>query len=162
MIIMIKTLDESNRPAWAALYKDYANFYGMPMTDATLEAVWGWVQAGISLQGRVAMNEAGEVVGLMHFRAMPSPLRGSEVGFLDDLYVAPEHRGSGVVNAMLSAFKEEALAHDWPFVRWITREKNYRARTVYDRSADQTDWVLYQMNSINYKISFDLIFMSSK
>lgn len=149
MGIMIKTLDDSNRPAWEALYKDYADFYGVPMTDATLEAVWGWVQTGIRLQGRIAINEAGEIVGLMHFRGMPSPLRGAEVGFLDDLYVAPEHRGSGVVNAMLSALKEEARANDWPFVRWITREKNYRARTVYDRSAEQTDWVLYQMNSMN-------------
>lgn len=149
MNIMIKTLDESNRPAWEELYKGYADFYGMPMTDATLETVWGWVQAGVHLQGRIALNEAGEFVGLMHFRGMPSPLRGAEVGFLDDLYVAPEHRGSGAVNAMLSALKEEARVHDWPFVRWITREKNYRARTVYDRNAEQTDWILYQMKSIS-------------
>ena len=146
MTITIKTPDESNREAWESLYRGYATYYDMLMTDSTLGTVWCWIQSGKSLQGRIAVDETGQAVGLMHFRAMPSPLRGSEVGFLDDLFVNPAHRGSGVVTVMLSALKEEASAQGWPFVRWITRENNYRARTVYDRAAQQTNWVTYQLN----------------
>jgi len=143
--ITIKTPDESNRQAWESLYRGYAKYYDTLMTDSILETVWSWIQSG-RLQGRIAVDEGGQAVGLMHFRAMPSPLRGSEVGFLDDLFVNPAHRGGGVVTAMLSVLKEEASAQGWPLVRWITREKNYRARTVYDRIAQQTNWVTYQFN----------------
>jgi GNAT superfamily N-acetyltransferase len=144
-MITIKTPDESSRQGWESLFRGYAKYYDMPMTDSTLETVWSWIQSG-RLQGRIAVDEGGQALGLMHFRVMISPLRGSEVGFLDDLFVIPAHRGSGVVTVMLSALKEEASAQGWPLVRWITRENNYRARTVYDRAAQQTNWVTYQLN----------------
>jgi len=145
MSFAIKALDDDSRRSWEALYKGYATYYGMPMPEATLDTVWRWIQDGKLLQGRIAVKDNGEAVGLMHFRSMPSPLRGVEVGFLDDLFVAPQYRGSGVVTALVAALKEEASANGWPLVRWITRENNYRARAVYDRMAEKTDWVTYQL-----------------
>lgn len=137
---------ESDREEWAALYHGYADYYGMPMDDVTLDTVWGWLQSPAEpLQGRLMRDANGKAIGLMHFRAMPSPLRGSHIGFLDDLFVAPAHRGSGAVDALLSALGEEAERQGWPLVRWITREHNYRARAVYDRCAEKTDWVTYQL-----------------
>lgn len=146
MTMTIRTPGKHDRPAWESLYTGYATYYGMPISEATLDTVWGWIQEGSRLQGRIVVNEKGQAVGIMHFRAMPSPLRGAEVGFLDDLFVAPEHRGSGAVISLISALKEEARQYGWPFVRWITRDNNYRARAVYDRTAVQTDWVTYQLS----------------
>ena len=37
----------------------------------------------------VANNEEKRPVGLMHFREIVSPLRGKNVGFLDDLFAVP-------------------------------------------------------------------------
>ena len=56
----------------------------------------------------------------MHFREMPSPLRGKKVGFLDDLFVLPESRGTGVVDEMFKKLSKESAKNWWPFVRWIT------------------------------------------
>jgi ribosomal protein S18 acetylase RimI-like enzyme len=81
----------------------------------------------------------------MHFRAIPSPIRGAIVGFLDDLYVRPEYRGEGVVDALFKALDESARTNHWPFVRWITAENNYRGRGVYDKVAEKTQWLTYQM-----------------
>ena len=44
----------------------------------------------------------------MHIRQMLSPLRGCHVGFLDDVYVKPECRGFGVVDALFQALEEVA------------------------------------------------------
>jgi len=38
----------------------------------------------------------GNIVGFAHYRRMPSPLRGQDIGFLDDLFVDPEHRGQRI------------------------------------------------------------------
>ena len=83
---------------------------------------------------------------MMHYREMPSPLRGARAGFLDDLFVKPEYRGQGVVDALFKELKDEARDRSWPFVRWITADDNYRGRAVYDRVAERTKWLTYQLS----------------
>ena len=89
----------------------------------------------------------GKLIGFMHYREMPSPLRGSLVGFLDDLYVHPAHRGTGAVQLLFKELKGVARQNGWPYVRWITATDNHRARSVYDKISDTIDFVTYQMPS---------------
>jgi len=85
------------------------------------------------------------LVGFAHFRGMPSPLRGQMIGFLDDLFVVPDHRSGGAAAALILAVQAEAKAQGWGVVRWITRDDNYRARGLYDKLAEKTNWALYEM-----------------
>ena len=78
---------------------------------------------------------------------MPSPLRGAEIGFLDDLFVGTRARGSGVAEALLREVDRVAGQRGWDVVRWITRDGNYRARNVYDRLAARSDWITYEMRA---------------
>jgi len=87
------------------------------------------------------------LIGFMHFREMPSPLRGSLVGFLDDLYIHPKHRGSGAVQVLFKELKSIATQNGWPYVRWITATDNRRARAVYDKISGTIDFVTYQMQT---------------
>jgi len=77
---------------------------------------------------------------------MPSPLRGTATGFLDDLFVTPAARGSGAFECLIDAIRDLAAAEGWPQVRWITAADNARARSAYDRVATKTDWVTYQLD----------------
>ena len=81
----------------------------------------------------------------MHYREMPSPLRGQNVGFLDDLFVHPDYRGKSVVDELFAALRQAAKNRDWKFIRWITADNNYRGRAVYDKLATRTDWLTYEM-----------------
>ena len=65
--------------------------------------------------------------------------------FLDDLFVAPEARGSGVADALIGEVKKIAQKRGWSLVRWITAEDNYRGRGVYDKLATRTNWVTYDI-----------------
>ena len=78
---------------------------------------------------------------------MPSPLRGAEVGFLDDLFVDPDRRGGGTGAALLRRVDEIAASHGWSVVRWITRDNNYRARGLYDGLSHRSDWITYEMTA---------------
>ncbi len=136
-----------DREDWERLYRGYASFYRMPMTGEILDTVWSWIHDDSQpFHGLLAKDGQGRAVGLMHYREMPSPLRGARVGFLDDLFVDPAARGQGVVDALYARLREEAARHGWPFVRWITRDNNYRARALYDRLSTRTDWITYQMD----------------
>lgn len=146
MKIVVSELCLQDRPEWEALYYAYAEFYKVPMDQDILDTVWLWIfDQDNAFYALVAKDDTGCCLGLMHYRAMPSPLRGKLVGFLDDLFIKPECRGKGVVDALYQALNNDAADKGWPFIRWITAENNYRGRSVYDKLSDKTQWVTYQM-----------------
>lgn len=145
-MIEVKKMAADDRAEWEGLYHGYAKFYKVPMNDDILEAVWGWIHdENNPFYGLIARDDQGRALGLMHCRQMPSPLRGTHVGFLDDLFVLPEARGLGVVDKLYEGLNQVGLDNSWPFIRWITADNNYRARAVYDKLSDRTQWVTYQM-----------------
>jgi ribosomal protein S18 acetylase RimI-like enzyme len=146
MSIRVGPVSPHDRQQWQALYRGYAEFYQVPMNDEILDTVWGWIHDDDTpFHGLLAKDESDHAVGLMHCRPMPSPLRGAVVGFLDDLFVAPAARGTGVVEELFRALEGLAREQGWPFVRWITAADNDRARAVYDALAEKTHWVTYQL-----------------
>lgn len=147
---IIRHVEKGDRPAWERLYRGYAEFYRVDTDDAKLQTLFGWLlDPNHVCEGLVAETEAGDLLGLAHFRAMPSPLRGAEVGFLDDLFIDPTQRGSGAGEALLRKIDEIAAARGWAVVRWITRDNNYRARGLYDRLSVRSDWITYEMNAVS-------------
>lgn len=110
MKTVVSELSLNDRKGWESLYYEYAEFYQVPMDQAILDTVWSWIfDKENKFYALIAKDDSGKCLGLMHYRAMPSPLRGALVGFLDDLYVKPEVRGSGVVDALYKTLNESAL-----------------------------------------------------
>lgn len=146
----VRPLTASDWNGWRQLYQGYADFYAVETSDEKLETLFGWLlDPNHVCEGIIAVSDASTPVGLAHFRAMPSPLRGSEIGFLDDLFVDPSARGSDVASALLRAVDEIAGRRGWAVVRWITRDSNYRARGLYDHLAIRSDWITYEMTALS-------------
>ena len=111
-----------------------------------MNTIWSWIHDdNEAFWCILAKDESGKALGFMHYREMPSPLRGAKVGFLDDLFVNPRERGSGAVDALFNKLTEEAKEKGWPLVRWLTADDNYRARNVYDKLATRSMFLTYQM-----------------
>lgn len=146
--IVIEAPQDSDREGWARLYRGYADFYHVPMTDEILATVWGWIHAPEHEVGGLVARRGpgGPLVGLAHFRAFARPLRGATGLFLDDLFVNPDLRGDGVGRQLLEAVAAEARNRGLGVVRWITADDNYRARGLYDQMASRTMWVTYDMD----------------
>ena len=131
---------------WRVLYNGYAEFYKVPMTDEIADTVWGWIHdTDHEVEALVAKLPDGRLVGLAHFRAMARPLAGRVGGFLDDLFVAPDLRGTGVAEALMSRLTEICKARNWQVIRWMTAENNYRGRSFYDRISTKTNWLTYEI-----------------
>ena len=142
----VEELNHSDKEEWAKLYRGYAEFYEMEMNEGILDTVWSWILSpDIKFYAIGVSSKDGVLIGFMHFREMPSPLRGKLVGFLDDLFVHPDFRGSGAVQSLFKELKSIAVKNNWPYVRWITATDNSRARKVYDKISDPIDFVTYQM-----------------
>ncbi len=132
---------------WRRLYQGYAGFYKVPMNEDIENTVWGWIMnQDHEVEGFLAFLEGQDrPCGLAHVRRMPSPLRGTEIGFLDDLYVDPAARGNQAGKALFAALRDHARQKDWNKIRWITADDNYRARSLYDNLSSKTMWNTYEM-----------------
>lgn len=137
---------EADKQDWRTLFDGYADFYHAPMDDTVADEVWRWLMdPNHVLQGLLARGAEGHAVGLAHIRACPRSLGGCDVGFLDDLFVAPDARGSGAADALFEALRNLAAERGWPAIRWITQHFNERGRAFYDRyTSGPSDFIMYQ------------------
>ena len=145
-MITVRKIRASDREAWSALYAGYADYYQVTQTEQMRDTVWSWLSdEGHEVEGFLALDEAGVAVGLAHFRPYARPLSASVGGFLDDLFVSPSARGQETSKQLIAAIVEVARERKWTVVRWITAEDNYRARSSYDKIANRTKWVTYDI-----------------
>lgn len=146
MTWVVRAAEQRDLEAWKRLYTGYCTFYGRATSDEHLTKLWSWIHDSNQITCLVAVStDGGEPVGLAHMRTWVRPLRGVISGYLDDLFVDPDHRGSGVVDALFSAMNEMGRREGWDVIRWTTGDDNYRARAVYDKLAQRTGWITYDM-----------------
>jgi len=142
---MIRDIELKDKKQWEKLYKSYADFYKVEMNDQILQTVWNWLHDKNHVVKGLVCEVDVNIVGLAHYRSMPSPLRGEDIGFLDDLFVNPKHRGQKIGEKMLNELKKISKSKGWNIMRWITRNDNLRAKSLYDRVAEKTTWDLYEL-----------------
>ena len=142
---MIREIKLEDKEEWEALYRGYANFYKVEMNDKILKTVWEWIHDKNHDVSSLAYEQDNKIIGIAHYRKMPSPLRGKYIGFLDDLFVDPEHRGKKIGEKILSELKVISEKNKWGLIRWITRNDNARAKSLYDKVSEKTTWDTYEL-----------------
>ena len=142
---MIREIRLDDKKQWKILYRGYADFYKVEMNDKILKTVWGWIHdKNHDVSGLVYVQDY-KVIGIAHYRKMPSPLRGKYIGFLDDLFVDPKHRRNGVGEKMIKELKAISIKNNWNLLRWITREDNNTAKSLYEKLSKKTNWEVYEL-----------------
>jgi len=145
-MIIIRQINSKDFDKWRSAYHYYAEHYEVSLTEEGIKTTWNWLMDDKqTLRGIVAENK-NNIIGIAHYRAMPSPLRGKYIGFLDDIIIIPEKRGTGIGKQLLDKIKEIGIKEKWSIVRWITKDDNYQARTLYDKVAVKSDWNMYEMD----------------
>jgi len=147
----VRPVNEVEFDAWSALFRGYAEFYEWPTSAGHQRQIWDWIHRERRIECLVVVpvdgdDEVGPPVGLAHLRTWVRPLRGVECWYLDDLFVDPETRGAGAVDALFAHIITAARDRRYPVVRWTTAEDNERAQRVYDRYATRTTWVTYDLS----------------
>ena len=145
-MIYIRPISTSDFESWSILYSTYADFYQVNQTEEMRNQVWSWLhKPNHEVKGFIAVNDEGVAVGLAHYRTFSRPLSATVGGFLDDLFVTPTARGNEVGKKLIEAVTKVGKEKNWSVIRWITAEDNYRARSTYDKLANQTKWVTYDI-----------------
>ena len=142
----IRDIKIEDKNDWGILFQKYADFYKIEINEDIVSRVWQWLHSPKHELQALVGEINNQVVAFAHYRRMPSPLRGKDIGFLDDLYVHPDFRGQKIGEKLIEQLKQISKNEKWGLVRWITRNNNIRAKKVYDRVSNKTNWDVYELS----------------
>jgi GNAT superfamily N-acetyltransferase len=131
------------------LMRGYCDFYEVdPADDALLamarELIADPDKEGLQLIGR---DEDGHAVGFATVFWQWSTLSASRIGLMNDLFVDPAARGTGLADRLIEACRDECRARGATAVVWQTAKDNLRAQRVYERvGADRSEWLDYSLS----------------
>tara|TARA_B100001142_G_C14243587_1_gene620399 strand:- start:736 stop:1167 length:432 start_codon:yes stop_codon:yes gene_type:complete len=142
---MIREIQSKDKEQWENLYRGYANFYNVEMNEKILLTLWNWLHDKNHELNGLVYEIDNNIVGLAHYRRMPRPLRGKDIGFLDDLFVNPKYRGQKIGEKILNELKKISKSKGWNLIRWVTHDNNLRAKALYDRVAENIHCDVYEL-----------------
>jgi GNAT superfamily N-acetyltransferase len=91
---------------------------------------------------------AGEVIGMALYFVSFSTWTGHHGLYLEDLFVAPEHRSRGVGRALVGALAGRAVAQGWARLEWAVLDWNQPAIDFYRSlgAVANDEWTTFRLS----------------
>ena len=145
---MISIATEADLPELLALMRGYCDFYEVSPADDELLALSRSLIADPEHEGvqLIASDADGKPVGFATVFWTWSTLSASRIGVMNDLFVHPDARGSGVAEALIRACVERCRERGATSLGWQTAKDNARAQAVYERvGGKREEWLDYSL-----------------
>jgi GNAT superfamily N-acetyltransferase len=143
--VRIDRVTEADLEALLPLVQAYCDFYEVSPPDEAVLSMSRALIADPEREGVQLLARAdGRAVGFATIFWSWATTSAERIGVMNDLYVAPEGRGTGVAEALIEACRAECAAQGAGKLTWQTAPDNERAMKVYDRvGAAREHWVDY-------------------
>ncbi|ETA52195.2 GNAT family N-acetyltransferase [Ponticoccus alexandrii] len=143
--LTVRTLRAEDEPAWREMWTAYLAFYESTVPEEVYASTFARLLGDDPRDFNALVAEKdGALVGLTHYLFHRHAWKIEEVCYLQDLYAAPETRGTGVGRALIEGVYAAADAHGASNVYWNTQHFNETARRLYDRIGVLTPFIKYQ------------------
>jgi RimJ/RimL family protein N-acetyltransferase len=126
------------------LMRAYCDFYETSPSDDALLALSRSLLEDPQREGLqlIARDSAGTAVGFTTIFWTWSTTRAARIAVMNDLFVSPASRGTGLAERLIAACMEQCADHGAQRLEWQTAPDNLRAQTVYDRiGASREQWI---------------------
>ena len=148
--VSIDRVSEADLAELLPLLRAYCDLYEAAPTDKALLALARALIADPDREGiqLLARDEDDKAIGFATVYWSWATTSAQQIGVMNDLYVAPEGRGSGAAEALIEACRAEAARHGAGKLTWQTAPDNERAQKVYDRiGAAKERWLDYWVDT---------------
>ncbi len=142
--IVIRPVEQADEAEWRRLWTAYLEFYESTLPESVYASTFARLLGDDAqdFNGLIAEVD-GQAKGLTHYLFHRHCWRIENTCYLQDLYVDPDTRGTGLGRKLIEAVYAAADAQGAGSVYWLTQEFNNTARLLYDRIATKTDFVHY-------------------
>ena len=130
--------------------RGYCDFYEVGPSDDALLALSRALLADPEREGiqLVARDADGRVLGFATVFWTWSTLSAARIGVMNDLFVAPEARGTGAAEALIAECAERCRTRGAVSLGWQTAKDNLRAQAVYERIGGvREEWLDYSLDT---------------
>jgi GNAT superfamily N-acetyltransferase len=149
-VTAVSTVGEADLGELLPLLRAYADFYEVsPSDDALLELSRALI-ADPEREGMqfLARDGEGRAIGFATVYWLWSTTSATRIGLMNDLFVAPEGRGSGAAEALIERCRAACRERGASKLTWQTAKDNARAQAVYDRiGGERQEWLDYSLKA---------------
>jgi GNAT superfamily N-acetyltransferase len=143
----IRRIEARDEKRWRELWDGYTRFYERSPSEAITRHTWARIMdTASSVHSIVAENNDEGIVGIANYIVHENTSTLTPVCYLQDLFVDPNFRGSGVGQQLIDWLLAEMKAQNWSRLYWNTKENNYRARGLYDKYTPHSGFLKYVVN----------------
>jgi GNAT superfamily N-acetyltransferase len=144
-VTTVRRLRPSDRDGWERLWAGYLLYYEQVLAPEVTDAVFGQLTADSgAFVGLIAEDGNGRPVGLANLVFHPSTWALGDYCYLEDLFVDPAARRSGIARALIAATYAEADRREAAKTYWQTQEGNREGRALYDQVAERSGYLVYE------------------
>jgi GNAT superfamily N-acetyltransferase len=141
--VTARPLSGADRTAWDHLWKGYLDFYETTLPKSQYDLTFArYLDPAEPMFAYLAEHD-GKPRGLVHTILHRHGWIEGPTCYLQDLYVDPDLRGTGMGRALIEHVYHAAKAAGGARVYWMTHETSATARKLYDRIADATGFIQY-------------------
>jgi GNAT superfamily N-acetyltransferase len=144
--VKIERVGEGDLGELLPLVRAYCDFYAVLPSDEELLALSRALIADPEGEGvqLLARDDEGHAVGFATVFWSWATTSAERIGVMNDLFVSPKARGSGLAEVLIEACQDECAARGAGKLTWQTAPDNATAMKVYDRvGATRESWVDY-------------------
>jgi len=142
--LVIRPVGPDERAAWEPLWNGYLTFYESSVTKETSDVLWKRLHDPAEPMHLLGAYQNERLIGIAQYIFHRSCWSIGDYCYLQDLFVAPDVRGSGAGRALIAAVESEARKAGASRVHWLTKEDNHSARALYDKMADRSGFIQYR------------------
>jgi ribosomal protein S18 acetylase RimI-like enzyme len=136
-----------DRARLAKLVRAYVDFYEQPQpADERLDTLLAVLAERPEVGVQFVADKGGELHGFATVYLTYDTVVARRVAVMNDLFVAPDDRNAGLGRALIRECHRFAHANGCAVLSWVTAQDNARAQGLYDKLAERTTWVTYEMS----------------
>jgi len=146
--MVIREAEAADWPAWHRMWRANCAHFEASLSVAENEELWRRIMDPdnpVSALVGAGPGAESTLVGFAHYVLHPHTFSSRMVCYLEDLWVEPSARGAGVGRKLIDALVARGRDRDWRRIYWHTEADNAAARVLYDRVAQLTDYVRYDI-----------------
>jgi ribosomal protein S18 acetylase RimI-like enzyme len=141
----VRALHAGDRERWNELWQGYLEFYRYALPAEITDLTWRrLIDPAHPFQGLAVLSRQERLDGFVHFHVHASTWARVGYCYLEDLFVDPSGRGSGLGRTLIEAVYRAADEQGADRVYWHTENTNERAQHLYRQVAELTPFVQYR------------------
>jgi GNAT superfamily N-acetyltransferase len=142
--ITVSRAGAGDKGDWIGLWRSWQRHMSGNVPEEVTERTWQRALAPEStLVILLARAASGTAIGFATVSFAPFAWTGSDVAFLQDLFVSEQQRGSGAGEALLKAVYDAADERGAAQVYWMVDEKDEKLQRFYTRHGIRTPYLRY-------------------